>query len=405
MNTAMIRTEFYKIVCKKYLWIFAIIFSSFFAFFTFQFKDKANVQYSLQPIYDEIQQAVDNESLSSMIRSAGYESSYEDIKPFLAISAIGYIEQYRNVSYHETSVASLLESKVVDRICNYYERVDDRRNEILLLQANLAKMQENGKTSNSLFTVYTKLLSMYENAGKIELNLESWDKIADINYAWMIPVWTMLIILLALAGVYSDEYTNKTQSTLLTAKKGRQGVFLSKLIAGALFSFLCILYFQLFTLLITGIVYGFPSMNISLMSLYGFKLTPFAWSSLKFYLLQMLGSLIAAVTMGSLTMCLSVYCKNALLPFFLAGTYYGGTFIWAKMIVLPQYVTTLFSSLAELSPFMLQSITDLVSNGRFINLFGNAVPTIYANVIFNLLIAFASLLFCYRGYIRKQVKD
>jgi ABC-type transport system involved in multi-copper enzyme maturation permease subunit len=215
----------------------------------------------------------------------------------------------------------------------------------------------------------------------------------------------MLIILLGLAGIYSDEYTNKTQSVLLTSKKGRRGVFFSKLTAGTIFSIRCVLYFQLVSVVVTGIVYGFPGTNITLMSLYGFKLTPFTWSAFAFYLFQILGSILAAFAMSSLTMCLSVYCKNALLPFFLAGVYYGGTFVWAKMMVLPQYVTTLLSSLAELSPFMLQSITDLVSNGRFINLFGSAVPTFYANIIFNLLIAFVSLLFCYRGYVRKQVKN
>ena len=405
MNLAMIRTEFYKIVCKKYLWIFAIFFSIIFALFSFQFKDKASVQYSLQPIHDELHQAVDNKDLGNRIRTAGYESSYDVIKPFLAASAVDYIEQYRNVSCHGTSVASLLENEVAYKICNYYERLDNRQNEIQTLQDSLAEMQKNGTSSSFLYKAQTKLLSMYGNDGKIELNLESWDKISDINYAWMVPACTMLIILLGLAGVYSDEYINKTQSALLTAKKGRQGVFLSKLIAGTLFSFLCVIYFQLFTLLITKIVYGFPSVNISLMSLYGFKLTPFSWSAPKFYLIQVLGSLFAAFTMGALIMCLSVYCKNALLPFFLAGAYYGGTFIWVKTIILPQYVTTLLSLPAELSPFMLQSITDLVSAGRFINLFGNAVPTIYANIIFNLLIALVSLLLCYRGYVRKQVKD
>ena len=405
MNITIIRTEFYKIVSKKYLWIFLILFSAIFALFTFQFKDKASVQYSLQPIRSEIQQATGSEKLGEIIRDADYNSSYEDIKPLLAASAFEYIEQYRNVSYHATSVASLLENEVAYKICNYYERLDNRQNEIQTLQDNLAEMQKNGTSSSFLYKAQTKLLSMYGNAGKIELNLENWDKISDINYAWMVPACTMLIILLGLAGVYSDEYTNKTQSALLTAKKGRQGIFLSKLIAGTLFSFLCVLYFQLFALLITGIVYGFPSMNISLMSLYGFKLTPFAWSALKFYLIQVLGSLIAAFTMGALTMCVSVYCKNALLPFFLAGAYYGGTFIWAKMIVLPQYVATPLSLPAELSPFMLQSVTDLVSTGRFINLFGIAVPTIHANIIVNLLIALVSLLFCYRGYVRKQVKD
>ena len=148
-----------------------------------------------------------------------------------------------------------------------------------------------------------------------------------------------------------------------------------------------------------------PHTNISLMSLYGCKLTPFSWSALGFYLTQMLGSLLAALAMGALIMCFSVYCKNALLPFFLAGAYYGGTFIWAKMIVLPQYVTTFLSSLAELSPFTLQSITDLVSTGRLVNVFGIAVPTIYVNLVVNLLVASVSLFFCYRGYTKKQVQN
>ncbi|HBM75359.1 MAG TPA: hypothetical protein DD429_07370 [Clostridiaceae bacterium] len=406
MNADIIRTEFYKIVSKKYIWIFVILFSAFYAFIFFQFRDNPGVKYSLRPIRNEIQQAAASEELGNIMRSKGYKISYEDIKPFLSSSACEYIEQYRRVYYHdEIPVASLPESKVTDKICNFYERIDDRQNEIQNLRSSLAEMKKKGKLSSFLYAVQTKLLGMYEKAGEIELNLDGWDEIADINYAWMIPAWTMLIILLGLAGIYSDEYTNKTQSVLLTAKNGRQGVFFSKLAAGILFSILCVLYFQSLAFAVTGIVYGFSNADISLMSLYGFKLTPFAWSALKFYLFQILGSLLAAFVMSSLIICLSAYCKNALLPFFLAGTYWGGTFVWAKTVALPQYAANPLSLPAELSPFMLQSITDLVSTGRFINLFGSAVPTIYANIIFNLIIAFISLLFCYHGYIRKQVKD
>jgi len=406
MNT-IIRTEFYKIVSKKYLWAFVILFSVFLALITFQHRDSFTVLYPLQPIRNEIQLAVDNEKLEDMIRGAGYAVSYEDIRPFLTPATHEYIERYKTVHHLEAPVGSMLEWRIGFAITNYFQRKDDRHNKIQSIQDNLTEMHKNARVDSFLYTVKTRLSDMYEQAGEseIELNLDrSWNQIIDLNYAWIVPGITMLIILLGLAGIYSDEHVNNTVPALLTAKKGRQSLFFCKLVAGTLYSFLCVLYFQLFTVLVTGIVYGFPDSNISLMSVFGFKLTPFAWSALEFYLIQVLGSLLAAFSMSSLIMCFSAYCKNALLPFFLAGNYYGATFLWAKMIELPPYTPTLLSLPAELSPFMLQSITGLVSTGRFINLFGSAALTLYANILFNLFIAVFSLLFCYRGYIKKQVK-
>ena len=111
------------------------------------------------------------------------------------------------------------------------------------------------------------------------------------------------------------------------------------------------------------------------------------------------------MTLGSIVMCISAYSKNALIPFFAAGLYYGGTAFYANAINFPQYLSILISLPGELSLFMLQTQIELVASGHYTNVFGLIIPTLTVNLIFNVGIMLVCLVLCYRAYTRKQVKD
>lgn len=410
MNMTIIKSELYKIITKKYLWIFLLILSLAFSFITLQMKEYTSVKYSFEPFKNELQQAMGSPELYKVVKDNEYNAAYSEIKQYLPSSVIEYIEKYRTVMNDERmgeqgTVAVYLENNLASKVCNYFERKDDRINEISNTEKKIMDLIANGKENGFEYLVQTKILESFKKANFIQLNLGRWNQFININIGWLIPSSTILLILLGLAGIYSDEYVNKTQSSLLTAKKGRQGIFVSKLVAGVLYSFFCVILFQIVCLVVTGYVYGLPYNDISLVSLFGFKLTPYTWSAMEFYCIQLGGSLLTAFVMASMTMFFSVSFKSALLPFFLSGSYYGATFLLAKMINFSGNVTTLFSLPAELSPFLLQSMGDFGAKGRFANLFGLAVPTLYLNIVFHIFIAVLALVFCYRGYVRKQVKN
>lgn len=397
MNARMLKTELYKICSKKVIWISLAVFLALFFVLKLQMKDKVGVKYTLEPMRSELVCAVENENFHDFVRSKNYSCSLDELKQYIPVTVFDFIEQHKS----NDRVYRSLNSDLVGTINYYYERIDNRTAYILELTEDVA-----ASDGSSLARVKAKLLKVYQNTQvDIELNLESSaNNFIDINHSAVFPGLIMLVIIVGLAGIYSDEYTSGTQSTLLTSRKGRRGVFFSKLCAAWIFITAIVVIMELFYMIITAICYHAPNATISAASTYGLSLTTYNGSVSAFCFRQILGTLLAGYTLGSIIMCISVFSKNALIPFFVAGLYYGGTALYANAITFPSYLSSIWSFPGELSLFMLQTQYELVSAGHYTNVFGLLLPTLTVNVIFNLLVAFTCSFICYRAYTRKQVK-
>ncbi len=398
MNKEMLKTELYKIYSKKVIWIALTVFLTLFLVMKLQFIDKTGVKYTLEPMRSELTVAVENEDFHNFVRGNDYSCTVEAMKPFISISVFDYIEQQSG----NDRIYRSLNSDLMSIINNYYERIDNRTAFIEELAQDIS-ISDN----TSLIKAKTKLLQAYQSTPvKIELNLESSaNNFIDVNHSAVFSGLIMLIVIVGLAGIYSDEYTSGTLSPLLTSRKGRKGVFFSKLLAASIFIFNIVLLMEAFYMVVTAICYHAPNATISAASTYGLSLTTYDGTVMGFCFRQILGTLLAALTLGSLVMCVSAYSKNALIPFFVAGVYYGGTALYANMITFPEYLSSIWSLPGELSLFMLQTQVELVEAGHFTNIFGFMIPTLTVNVMFNLILMVICLVLCYRAYTRKQVKN
>ena len=398
MNTKMLSTELYKIYSKKVIWVALASFLTLYLLLKLQFIDKANVKYTLEPMRPELTSAVENPDFHKLIMEKEYNCTVEDMKPYIPASVFDYIEQYNK----NERIRRSLNRDLVNIINNYYERTDNRAAFINELSQDAA-MSDNTKLAKAK----TKLLQIYQSTpGTIELNLESSaNNFIDVNHSALFPCVIMLIILVGLAGIYADEYTSGTLSPLLTSRQGRRGVFFSKLLAATIFIFSIVVFMEAFYMTVTAICYHAPNAAISAASTNGLSLTTYGGTVMGFCFRQISGTLLAAMTLGSIVMCISAYSKNALIPFFIAGIYYGSTAIYANMITFPEYISSIWSLPGELSLFMLQTQVELVDTGHFTNIFGLMVSTLTVNVIFNLILMMLCLMICYKGYTQKEVKN
>lgn len=396
MNMRMLKTEIYKIYSKKVIWIAMIVFLGLFLLLKLQFIESVGVKYTLEPMRSELSAAVANEDFHEFVRSKEYRCSFDEITQFIPQSVVDYIEQNKD---YERAYNSLVVD-LVSNVNNYFERIDLRAAYITELAEDVAKSD-----GSVLAKAKAKILETYQNTEvTMELNLESSaNNFIDINHAVVFPGLIMLLIVVGLAGIYSDEYTSGTQAALLTSLKGRRGVFLSKLCAAAIYIINVILVMEVFYMVVTALCYHAPNSTISAASTYGLYLTTYPGTVYGFCIRQVLGTLLAGFTLGSITMCLSTLSKNALIPFFVAGAYYGGTALYANTITFPEYLSSLWSLPGELSLFMLQTQYELVATGHYTSVFGLLVPTLTLNVIINIVIVVVCLFVCYRAYTRKQV--
>lgn len=399
MNAEMVKAELTKIFSKKVIWISMAVFLALYLVLKLQFIDTVGVRYTLEPVRAELTAAVQNEEFHAFVRDGGYARSLEELRPYLPEACFSYIEEYRQ----SERVCRSLKSDLVRILNNYFERIDARAAWI----AQLADAPDAPDASQStlLAAAKAKLLQAYRDTPvAIELNLEtSANNLIDVNHSAVFPGLIMLVILVGISGIYSDEYTSRTESALLTARKGRRGVFFAKLFAAALFVCTVVGIMEGFYMIVTAICHHAPGGSISAASTYGLSLTLYGGSVSGFCTRQILGTLLAAFTLGCITMCISAHSKNALIPFFTAGVFYGGTALYANMIRFPEYLSSVWSLPGEWSLFMLQTQVELVAKGRYTAVRGVLLPTLLANALFHVLLFVVCLALCYRGYTRKQI--
>ena len=397
MNFEMLGTELYKIFSKKVVWISMAAFIMLFFALKIQMRDMVGVKYTLEPMRAELADAVESGEFRDFVRSKNYSCSIDEIEPYIPTAVFEYIDRYKT----SERIYNSLRSDLIGAVNNYFERADNREDYISQLADDAAAFD-----GSALSKAKAKLLSDYQKSQvKIELNLESSaNNFIDVNHSAVFPGLIMLVIIVGLAGIYSDEYISGMQSALLTSKKGRKDVFFGKLSAAFIFITAVVNVMEFSYMIITAVCYHAPKSSISAASTYGLSLTPFGGSVRDFCLRQVLGTLLTGYTLGSIVMCISAFSKNALIPFFAAGLFYGGTTLYANAIALPPILSSAYSLPAELSLFMLQTQYELAAAGHYTNVFGILLPTPAVNAVFNACVALICLIITYKAYTRKQVK-
>ena len=413
MNGYVVRTELYKIFSKKYLFVVAAFLAVFFSLISGQFLDSPAVRHPLVQFVDTAAQAGQKDDFIQRADTLdkkwqdsgkGIPAVSEDMKKLLPKSIVSYTEQFRGETYHGGSVADILNIKAIHEIQFYRERLDDRRAETEKLKGELASMQNRGETGSFAYKTAEREYQLYATAPAIEPNLSSWEEFADLNQTYL-PLCIAFLVILGLCGIYSDEYSNKTQSALLTSRNGRAGIFGGKLAAGFVYTAAVVAFFQLVGYGVYAFIYGLPGKDIPFASLPWFYMSPYHLSAQTYYFLQIAGSFLGAFALAAIVMCLSALSRTELLPFFTSGAIFAGGLIFRKISTFGAGKSTLLSFPAELSIFMTMSLKEIVAHFRVVDLFGIPVSTVWINLTVTILVMILALLLCFRFYTKKQVKN
>ena len=390
------RMEFHKIVSKKYVWIFAIVIATFYAITLSGSSSSFGRLYhkALQPIFDEVNAAAYDPTISSYIIEKQYNVTVEEIKPFLSPEIEKTIESYKGQIYQRMDVSDILWKKVKDYVVNLVTRIEDRKETI-------AKLEASPDTPLNRY-----LLNKYTNMPKIQANMTQWDSWIDTNKS-LLPIVIAFVILLGTSGVFSDEYSSKMHGILLTCKKGRKEVFWAKLEASALFSAICALIFQLFNAVIAALYYGVPFTNTPLNSLTLFYQMPTTLSAMELYIFEILGSVVGAVVLSFVTMCISSICHSNFLSFFISGIYFAIGFVLSNALEANfeqgGYLSTLLTLPGDVSTFSLMSLVNVFGNGKVFATANFAIPTVLLTIVVQAVIFVIAIALIYYFYNRREV--
>jgi len=316
----LVGTEFKKIVSKKYVWIIALLVALAYAYLILNFANNFNVIYTknaLQPVFQEIMDAAYNPQVQEYVTKKGFNVTFEEIQPMISPKIAETIEQYQGKVYEGYDVAKELKEEAALRIESLVERN-------VRISESIEELENAPDTPLNRY-----FLQQYTHMPKMEPNLTRWDNWIGINNS-MLPLLIAFVVMLGVSGVYTGEYTSKMHGILLTTKNGRSKLFWSKLLASCLFAAIIVIIFQTLAALLHMHVYGFPFKNTPMNSLTSFYRSPNTMWALQFYVCQLIGSLLGAMVLTGVTLCISSFCRSNLVSFFLPGIYFALGTIWSN---------------------------------------------------------------------------
>lgn len=384
--------EFKKIVSKKYVWVLTLLLALFYAYMFLNIGDNFSVVYSkraLQPVFQEIMDAAYDPQVQEYVIKNGFNVTFDELKLLISPKIAQTIEQYQGKIYKGYDVEKELKDEAAVRIESLVER-NVTINEMI---------QELKNKPDTPLNRY--LLQQYTHMPKMEPNLTRWDDWIDINNS-MLPLLIAFVVILGVASVYTGEYTSKMHGILLTTKNGRSKLFWSKLLASCLFAAMVVIIFQSLAALLHMHVYGLPFKNTPMNSLTSFYKRPNTMWALEFYVCQLAGSLLGAIVLTAVTLCISSLCRSNLVSFFISGIYFALGALYSLSLE-DQYITSKVTIFADASTFSLMSLTDVLGNAKVFIIGSHAIPTIRLTLITQAIIFAVALLLTHVFYNKKEI--
>lgn len=309
----IIKYELFKIVSNKVLIITAALFIAFSLYSDISFyRDDPNNFGNLDEFYSEFYNGNEGTVSLNDFEKAQTELQNEQkgIKPSENIVEASRTSHYAN-----------------DVSMSYYGQKDFQKE--LLKEKELAKEKLKKYGENSYEYREEKLhydMMVNEPLPGVYFTIP-WQSSSGGAFA------AAILIILAVSPVFSSEYSNKTDSLILTSKKGRYTVAAAKIISCVIFSASLAFFFSLFFFVSSVLMHGVKGYNAPIQELYFSSLyCCFNLTVLQFFFIKILFSVIGCIAISLITVFLSSIFKNSVIPFFIVSALLGGPFVLERVI-------------------------------------------------------------------------
>lgn len=155
----------------------------------------------------------------------------------------------------------------------------------------------------------------------------------SIGYAYSLGAAIMaVLIIIGLSSMFSGEYTSRMYSILLSSKYGKTKLIGAKIAAAAAYITVLDLFFNLLSLLGNLIIFGTYGWDAPIQCLTGYMYSPYNFTVLEYYLLQLFIHLGACIVFGFFVLLVSSLSKTHVLTFFISTIVFIIPFMVDKVI-------------------------------------------------------------------------
>lgn len=271
---------------------------------------------------------------------------------------------------------------------NKYYSIDEMKSEIM-------KLEKENKTDEY---EYKNLTFVYEKVKNIEQPKYyfkyGWSTTTDFD---TIAVLMSILIAVGLASMFSGEYESNSAQIILSCRRGKDKLVLSKIIAGLTFT---VIVFTIINsiFLLSALRYDFIGWDKPLELFKYYRATPFDMRVIDFYIVGLGISFMGAILFALATMLISLLVKNNMISLLLSlGMYYLPTFI-APIIPIDKVA----KYLNEINISEAMRVELMFVDTNTFNVFGN--PMLYSTVLISLVLLFTPVaVYLIKYFGKKQV--
>lgn len=363
----LVKLELYKIFSKKsviIVLILTVLFSIFNAvgesvYLKYKGLDSIDDAYSVMKKYEG--RVITQEDISNIYRTVENLTKKEKSGKKLTKEEIVYM----NFLYD--AIVNLDPTYIVN---NQYYTLNEIKDEI-------SNLKKEGKTDTYEYKNIKYIYSKVKNIEEPKYYFKTgWYRTTDFK---VIATLITTLIAVGLATIFSDEYESNSAQIMLSCRRGKNKLVLSKIISGLIFT--AIVFIIINTIfMMSALRYDFIGWDKPLELFKYYRATIFDMRIIDFYVIGLGISFIGAILFALVTMLISLVVKNNIISILLSlGVYYAPAFLGG---IIP--IDKIAKVFKEINLAEAVKVEGMFINPNTYNIFGN--PTLYSTVLISLVV-------------------
>jgi hypothetical protein len=363
----LIKLELYKIFSKKsviIVLILTVLFSIFNAvgesvYLKYMGLDSVDDAYSVMKKYEG--RVITQEDISNIYRTIENLTQKEKSGKKLTKEEIVYI----NFLYD--AIVNLDPTYIVN---NQYYTLNEIKDEI-------SNLEKEGKTDTYEYKNIKYIYSKVKNIEEPKYYFKTgWYRTTDFK---VIATLITTLIVVGLATIFSDEYESNSAQIMLSCRRGKNKLVLSKILSGLIFT--AIVFIIINTIfMMSALRYDFIGWDKPLELFKYYRATIFDMRIIDFYVIGLGISFIGAILFALVTMLISLLVKNNIISLLLSlGIYYAPAFLGG---IIP--IDKIAKVFKEINLAEAVKVEGMFIYPNTYNIFGN--PTLYSTVLISLVV-------------------
>lgn len=303
-----------------------------------------------------------------------YEGFYDEAKTEELLKEV-------EACYMKLSNDEVLTKEEYELINLYYYLTLDRSktediyygiNDELYTVEEIKALQGQFKQNSYEYKNFEKALSIIEEEKREIKYIGGWLYITDFNVAGSM---IMLLIIIGLSRLFSEEYSENTIAIILSTKKGRKEHITAKIIAAFLHALGVWIIVNLLYLL-SGLPFGLEGSGEPFKKLFPNSGSIYSFTISEAYMRAIMISLIAAIALAMVVCLISLVSKNSMITILVTFAIYFGPSVLCVFLPLPKW---LINTIGAFQIENLMQARRIVTVYETYNVFGT--PVLYGVIL------------------------